>query len=128
MTYMQRKAPWKRSKYGNKRVKVTMGVSYDSKGEAAYAAHLQALKLAKEVSDWERQVRIELRAGGKKVCTYVADFIVHRPNGDVEIHEYKGYATDIFKIKWRLLEVTLDEVRDRMWPGKEVRMELIMHR
>lgn len=125
--YQIRRTPIRRSKYGNKTVNVTMGKAYDSRGEATYAGHLQALKLAKEITDWERQVRIELRAGGKKVCTYVMDFVVHKPDGSIELHEYKGYATDVWKLKWRLLENTLEEVAARMWPDKEVRMVLVKH-
>lgn len=121
-------APWKRSKFGNKRSKVTMGVTYDSKGEAKYAGHLQELKLAKLIQDWDRQVRIELRAGGRKVCTYIVDFVVTVDANTIELHEYKGYATDVWKIKWRILECTLPEVTERMWPGKEVKMVLIKHR
>lgn len=127
-THQVLNAPWKRSKYGNKRSKTTAGVTYDSKGEATYAAHLQQLKLAKLIQGWERQVRIELRAGGHKVCTYVMDFVVTVDANTIELHEYKGYATDVWKMKWRLLECTLPEVTERMWPGKEVIMKLIRHR
>lgn len=121
-------APWKKRKYGNKRTKVTGGVTYDSKGEAGYANHLSMLVYAKEIKSWERQIRIELRAGGHKVCTYVMDFLVHNNDGSITLTEYKGYATDLWKMKWRLLECTLPEVTERMWPGKEVKMLLVKHR
>jgi hypothetical protein len=125
--YQLRKSPLRRSKFGNKRVKVTMGVTYDSKGEAAYAGHLQVLKLCGEVLEWERQVKIQLRVNGKKICTYVMDFVVTMKDGSIELHEYKGFATDLWKMKWRILEVTLPEVSDRMWPDKEVKMVLVKH-
>ena len=129
MTYLQRRAPWRRSKYGNKKTKaVAGGKAYDSKGEAKYAAHLGARRLAGEISAWDRQVRIDLKVNGYKVCAYIMDFVVHMPDGSIELHEYKGYATDVWRLKWKILEATLDDVTKRMWPGKEVRMVLVMHR
>lgn len=123
-----KRSPLKRSKYGNKRVKTTLGKTYDSKGEAAYAAHLQALKLAGEILSWERQVRIPLMIGKHKLCTYVMDFVIHNDSQTVTLCEYKGYVTDLWKLKWKILEATLPEVQERMWPDKEVKMELVMHR
>lgn len=128
MSWEQRNAPWKRSKFGNKRTKTTLGKTYDSKGEAAYAANLEARRLAGEILSWERQVRIELRVSGKKICTYVMDFAVTVDANILELHEYKGYATDVWKLKWKLLEATLPDVAQRMWPDKEVKMVLVMHR
>lgn len=104
-----------------------MGDIYHSKGEAGYAALLQEEKLAGLITGWDRQIKIDIMVNGYKITRYYMDFAVHFPDGSVELREYKGYETAEWKMKWRLLEATLNEVGERLYPGKEVRMVLVKH-
>jgi len=99
----------RRSKYNSSKC-VYNGVKYDSAGEAAYAQKLDLLTKAGEILGYERQVKIPLRVNGQLICTYIADFIVYKKDGKKEIHEFKGYMTREFKIKWRLLNALKDEI------------------
>lgn len=123
MTWQQKNAPWGRNKYGAKSV-ITGGRRYDSGGEAKYAAHLQTLKLAKEIKDWTPQVQYDLKVNGKKICGYRIDFRVEHHDGSIELIEYKGFATSEWKLKWKLAEALLHTLE----PEKDVRLTLVMHR
>lgn len=104
-----------------------LGNKYHSKGEAGYAAMLEEEKRSGLILEWERQIKIDLLVNGYKITRYYMDFAVHLPGDIVELREYKGYETSEWKMKWRLLEATLNEVAERLWPGKEVRMVLVKH-
>ena len=48
---------------------------------------------------------IDLLVFDEKVCRYYVDFeIIHR-DGSVELAEVKGFETEVWRLKWRLLEI-----------------------
>ena len=91
------------SKYGNK-TKVYNGLQYDSKAEARYAQELQLRQKAGEIKEITPQFRLSLDVNGFHICNYIADFMVVLRDGSMEIHEVKGFYTDIFRMKWKLTE------------------------
>ena len=77
---------------------------YDSKFEASYANDLHLLKKAKHIKDYEPQVKLPLNINGYNIGSYTADFIVHHLDGSKEIVETKGYATPVFRLRWKIVE------------------------
>lgn len=99
----------RQNKYGA--VKQTYnGRSYHSKKEAAYAMELDWLKKSGEVKEWTPQHKIELRVNGVKVCNYYLDFRVEYSDGRIELVEVKGFATDVWRLKWKLTEALIEEI------------------
>lgn len=94
---------------------------FDSTGEMNYAINLDWRIKAKEIKSYTRQHKIDLRVNGIHITNYFCDFRVVTKSGGVEFHEYKGAVTDVFTIKWRLLQALLNEIE----PGAE--MILIKH-
>jgi len=93
--YIQRKS----NKYGNKTT-IYNNLKYDSRGEAGYAWELDIRLKAGEISKVERQRTFPLYGkNGGRITTHRVDFLVTFPDGHQEVHEYKGYATDTWKIK-----------------------------
>ena len=100
----------KRGKYGNLKFN-----GFDSKKEAQFAADLESLKAAVNddvrVVSVERQVRFCLipaqrGADGKIIerkCDYLADFMVTRASGKVDVIDVKGYKTPEYIIKRKLM-------------------------
>ena len=82
------------------------GRVYHSIKEANYAAELDLLIKAGEVSEWTPQFKIDLKANGRHICTYIPDFLVTLPDGSQELHEVKGYMTETYRIKRKILEAT----------------------
>lgn len=80
------------------------GSIYDSKFEAAFAHELDMRKRAKDIENWERQVRIPLEVNGYHITNYYIDFIVYYADGTIEYVECKGWASDVWKLKWKLFE------------------------
>ena len=85
----------------------TDGIVYHSKKEAKYAQDLEFRKKAGLIKSWERQVRIELSAHGRRICNYYMDFVIYHNDGTVEYVEVKGFETDVWKIKWNLFEAQM---------------------
>jgi hypothetical protein len=91
------------SKYGNKTT-VYGGLKYDSKREAHYAQELELRKKAGEIKEIIPQFRLPLDVNGYHICNYIVDFMVTLSDGEKQLHEVKGWATDIFRLKWKLAE------------------------
>jgi hypothetical protein len=92
------------------------GKWYHSKGEAAYAHELDWLKKAGEIKSWERQIKVPLKVNGVLICNYYVDFRVITKHDTVQYHEYKGYETSEWKMKWQLFTALLPEID----PGAEL--------
>lgn len=96
-------------KYRNVR-KDYNGYIYDSKREAEYAHQLDLLKKAKDpkvrVKNWERQYKLDLRINDRHICNYYVDFRVEYEDGSIELVEVKGFETDTWKLKVKIMEAT----------------------
>lgn len=97
MTYFQK------TYFKSAKKQIYNGQMFDSKFEAQQAIELDLLKKAGEIIDWEAHKRLPLIVNGYVVCNYEIDFIVYR-DGETEYIETKGYATEVWKIKWKLFE------------------------
>ena len=101
MWYQRKRA----SKYGAKSSNYN-GIQYHSKTEAGYAADLDLLKKAGEIKEWSRQIKISLDVNGRHIANYYCDFRVVTKDGSIELHEVKGFETEVYRLKRLLLEAT----------------------
>jgi Protein of unknown function (DUF1064) len=108
MTYFVRKG----NKYNNT-PQLYNGNRYDSKKESSFAQQLDLRKKAKDIKDWERQIKLDLRVLGKHVCYWTIDFKIIHNDGSIEWLETKGFETRDYLIKRRLFEI----LKDEMYPG-----------
>jgi len=92
-----------RNKYGAKR-KEFNGRSYMSRGEAGYAQELEYRRKAGEIVEIVPQYRLSLDVNGYHIANYYVDFKVTLADGSEELHEYKGFETDVWRMKWKLTE------------------------
>lgn len=88
------------------------GITYHSKLEAAYAEELELRRMAKDIKSWDRQVKLELKVNGYPIGNYYIDFIVTHNDGSREFVEVKGFETEVWKMKWRILEATFDDFKE----------------
>lgn len=111
------------SKYGAKKQEYK-GNIYDSKFEAGTAEYFDTLLTAGEIKEVQRQVRIPLEAYGIKIFNYIIDFIIIHHDGHKEYVEAKGYETDLWKAKWKMLEgkLALEEPTSEMTLIKQGKM------
>lgn len=100
----------RRGKYNvsPKKERTLAGVTYMSKLEMQYRAHLNLLKKAKydedKVISIEEQVPFKVEVNGKLICHYLLDFKVEYADGRVEHVDTKGVITDIYRLKKKLVE------------------------
>lgn len=113
-----------RSKYGSRKQTVS-GITFDSRKEARRFQELRLLEQAGKISDLRLQVKYQLippqrapsfevyksgpnkgrRKPGKlveKECAYIADF-VYVQDGKTVVEDAKGYRTDVYIIKRKLM-------------------------
>lgn len=95
------------NKYGAKKTEYN-GHRYDSKFESQIAQDLDTRLKAKDIQEVERQVKIPLEAYGKHIFNYIIDFVITHNDGHKEYLEAKGYETDLWKAKWKMLEAKLE--------------------
>lgn len=99
-----------RYRYGGNKYKAERatydGYIYHSKKEAAYAAELDLRKKAGDIVRWERQIPIDIRINGKHWRTWIIDFKVTYPDGQIEFVEVKGFQTTEYRMKRDAAELT----------------------
>jgi hypothetical protein len=93
--YKQRR----KNKYNAKTQKYN-GYSYDSIKEANYARELDWRVKAGEIKEVINQYKIDIRIDGKHWRNYYIDFKLIMADGSIEYHEVKGFATEVWKMKW----------------------------
>ena len=83
---------------------------WDSKKEKRRGRELELLQRAGKIHDLRRQVRFTLipaqYAGGKclfRSTVYVADFTYRLEDDTFIVEDCKGYKTDVYKIKKKLM-------------------------
>lgn len=95
-----------RNKYGNVKT-IYNGRKFDSKKEANHAASLEILRNARDsrerVERIDYQVPFHLDMGAVHICNYIADFVVKYADGRKEVQDVKGFRTDVYKIKKKLM-------------------------
>jgi hypothetical protein len=92
------------SKYNNSKT-VVDGISFDSQKEAARYQELKLFERAGEVSNIERQVEYQLipKQPGERAVKYIADFRYKAKEGQTIVEDVKGYKTEVYKIKRKLM-------------------------
>lgn len=80
---------------------------FASKREAQWAAQLDWLRFAKDprqkVIHVDYQYRMPIVVNGIKICEYVADFRVRYADGREEIQDAKGFRTEVYKLKKKMV-------------------------
>lgn len=85
------------------------GLKFDSYKEKAYYEELKLLQRAGAVKQIETQVKYVLQEAFKymgkteRAITYIADFRVTYTDGHIEIVDVKGFKTDVYKLKRKML-------------------------
>ena len=89
------------------------GIMFASKKEAMRYKELKFLRSQYRISDLILQPKFPVEVCGKKICTYVADFLYHE-NGQKIIEDVKGVKTPVYRLKKKLVEaiynITINEV------------------
>lgn len=96
------------------------GITFDSQKEAMRYGELKLLERAGEISDLELQPKYVLQEGfrdkdGKKhiAITYKADF-KYVEKGKEIVEDAKGFETEVFKIKLKLLLYKYPEINFKL--------------
>ncbi len=120
------------SKFGNKRYQLD-GIKFMSKAEAAYYwFKLKPRVEAGEITHLVFQPRIKCEIGGQKICDYIADFSYidrqeegqHGQQGCEVVIEVKGYKTDVYNLKMKLVLALHRGIKIIVIPSKDLKKEI----
>lgn len=87
------------------------GVKYDSRRESEYAMELDWRVKANDIKSWKGQGKIPMIVNGKKICTYIIDFVITHNDGSLEYVEVKGFKTAVWRLKYKLFEALYPELK-----------------
>lgn len=96
------------NKYHNNKCEAD-GIVFDSVLEKNYYCELKMRRMAGEIKDFELQVPFILQPSFKRngkterAIKYIADFVVHYPDGHKQVVDTKGMRTEMFKLKRKML-------------------------
>ena len=96
------------NKYRNKKV-IIDGIKFDSMREAAVYQDFVRMLKSGVIEELRLQVPFTLQEkfkdeyGACRAITYKADFVVTHNDGLKEIIDVKGFETEAFKLKWKML-------------------------
>ncbi len=107
------KRKWRPNKYGAKKT-WSDNVLFDSKLEAGIYEQLKMLQQAGQLGDLELQKEFVITVNGKQICIYIADFVFKVKDTTV-IADAKGVLTDVFKLKWKLMQAVYPEYDYRIF-------------
>lgn len=101
---------YRSKKYGNRTVRTDAG-KFDSVREAHRWYELQLMENAGEITDLKRQVPFELIPNQlgedgmvrERKLVYIADFTYTDKDGKFVVEDSKGFKTDTYRIKKKLL-------------------------
>lgn len=90
------------SKFGNRIVKTDEG-TFDSEAEHRRWCELKLLQMAGQISNLEHHKVFRFELNGVLIGSYEADF-VYFENGARVVEDKKGYETDVFKLKAKMMQ------------------------
>lgn len=93
-----------KNKYGARKLTAPDGQKFDSVKEYHRWGCLRLLERAGKIKDLKRQVSFELipKQNGERACNYIADFTYYE-DGKLVVEDCKGYKTDVYRLKKKLL-------------------------
>jgi hypothetical protein len=97
-----------RHKYGAKAIEID-GHRFPSLAEGRRYEELKLMQRAGIIRDLQLQPRYPIRISGVLVTTYVADFkYFDVERGEETVEDVKGFVTDIYRLKKKLVKVVHD--------------------
>lgn len=88
----------------NAKRKIINGIEFDSTREARRYQDLALMQIAGHIVNLRRQVPFEIRVNKVYICSWLADFTYTTADGTKCVEDSKGFKTEIFKLKCRLVE------------------------
>lgn len=85
------------------------GRKYDSKRESIDAMWLDSLVQQKKIKEVKPQHKLFLECNGKHITTHIVDFLITMNDGRQKFVETKGFATEVWRLKWKLTEANYPE-------------------
>ena len=99
-----------KTKYRNVRSKCLSGHYHQSRGEAGHCNALLSDVQVKKIKSFECQKKYELRVNGFLICNHYVDFEIVHNDESISVDEYKGFETDLWRIKQRLFKVLYPDI------------------
>lgn len=99
-------------KYKNQSCKCRLGHIHLSRGEARYCEQLELRRKSGEFKSFVVEKEYRLEINGVLICKHKPDFTIYPTNNhnNFWIEEYKGFATDLWKMKMKIFKALYPRV------------------
>ena len=87
------------------------GHKHDSRLEKRYCDVLLLLKKGKGIKDYVVQKTYSLDVNGAHICNHRVDFVVTTNSGALEVHETKGFETEVWALKKKIFEACYPDIK-----------------
>lgn len=117
-----KRSPFTRRQNKYRAVKTTRdGILFDSKLESIVYGELQILQAGGLIKDMELQKEFVIEVNGKQICIYIADyFFTIVASGKRCVADAKGFLTDTFRLKWKLMQALYPQYQYEILKGKKL--------
>ena len=95
------------TKYGNKWC-IIDNIKFQSIKEGGYYQFLKSELAQKKIKSFEMQVTFYLRVNNILICKYIADFVVTNNDGSKTVIDVKGFKTDVYRLKNKMMFAILN--------------------
>jgi len=95
----------------SKEARTFQGRVYHSAAEARYASELELRRRIGEIRAWRPQPRFRLEVQGHLVCVVMLDFEITERDGSLSYVEVKGWESQLWKLKRKLLAALYPNIR-----------------
>lgn len=96
------------------------GRMYASTLEANDALWLDLLVSDGRLKEVKPQHKLSFSINGKHITTHIVDFLVTLPSGKQKFVETKGFATELWRVKWKLAEALYPETPYLVNPTEKI--------
>lgn len=93
----------RQNKYNAKKIHID-GYRFDSKKESERYIHLKYMLDKGQIKDLKMQVKFAIVGEFGHICNYYADFTYIDCNGKFVVEDVKGYKTDVYKLKKKMMK------------------------
>jgi len=119
-----------KNKYNSSTCRCTSGHIHLSRGEARHCSELMLRQKSGEFHHYVVEKQYNMMIGKVKICAHKPDFTLYDEDDNIiQIEEYKGFATDVWKLKMKLFKALYPDIpyiviyhkptfKKRKWPKK----------
>lgn len=93
------------------------GHIHHSRAEAGYCDIVEIRKIGGNIKDYEIQKKFSLDVNGVHIANHYPDFLITGNDGRKWVEEFKGFSTEVWRMKVKLFKAQYPDIEYRVIKG-----------